>query len=75
MRRPVAALSEIREGRRPDRQALKEHFRNYLKMLGTLKVKSTDKFVETHDSIFLEATMTSDLGEARVYDAFVLKNG
>jgi ketosteroid isomerase-like protein len=58
------------------RQALKEHFRRYLQMLGDLKVKSTDKFTETGDTIFFEATVNaSNLGDTRVYDAFVLRNG
>lgn len=57
------------------REALKEHFRNYLQALGNLTVKSTDKFTETEDTIFFEATVTSNLGEARVYDALVLRNG
>lgn len=57
------------------RDALKEHFRNYLGMLGDLKVKSTDKFRETDDTIFFEASVETDLGSAVVYDAFVLENG
>lgn len=55
--------------------ALKEHFRNYLKMLGNLEVKSTDKFTETEDTIFFQASVVSYLGPAVVYDALVLRNG
>ena len=54
---------------------LKKHFRQYLKKLGTLEVKSTDKFIETDNAILLEATVKTSLGEARVYDAFVLRDG
>jgi hypothetical protein len=57
------------------RPALKEHFRNYLQMLGDLKVKSTDKFQETDDTIFFEASVESNFGPAVVYDSFVLDNG
>lgn len=57
------------------RQALKEHFRNYLNMLGDIKVTSTDKFIETDDTIFFRASVETKLGPARVFDAFVLKNG
>jgi len=57
------------------RDALKEYFRRYLRQLGHLEVVSTDKFVETGDAIFLEATMRTALGVARVYDAFVLRDG
>jgi hypothetical protein len=53
--------------------ALKEYFRGYLQMLGTLDVLSTDKFVETDDSLFFQATVKTSLGEARVYDAWVLR--
>ncbi|GCF07959.1 nuclear transport factor 2 family protein [Dictyobacter arantiisoli] len=55
--------------------ALKEHFRNYLKTLGRIDVKSTDKFNETADTIFFEASVVTDLGPATVFDAIVLKNG
>ena len=55
--------------------ALKQYFRGYLQMLGTLDVLATDRFVETDDSVFFEATVKTDLGEARVYDAWVLRDG
>jgi hypothetical protein len=57
------------------REALRDYFRTYLERLGTLAVTSTDQFVETEDSILLEATVTSNLGTVRVYDAFVLRDG
>ena len=55
--------------------AIRKHFVGYLERLGTLKLKSTDKFTETDDSIFFEATITTNLGEARVYDVFLLRGG
>jgi len=55
--------------------ALKRHFRAYMQKLSPLVVKSTDKFTSTEDSIFLEATVESAMGQARVYDAFVLRDG
>ena len=57
------------------REDLKTFFRGYLDMLGDLEVLSTDAFTETGDTILFEATMRSNLGEARVYDAFVLRDG
>jgi hypothetical protein len=57
------------------RDALKTHFRTYLQTLGHLEVKSTNKFRETEDAIFFEASVVSDLGPAEVYDALVLKQG
>ena len=55
--------------------AIKDHFERYLERLGTLKLKSTNKFTETEDAIFFEATIASDLGEAQVYDVFMLRDG
>ena len=55
--------------------ALKEYFRGYLQVLGTIEVLSTDRFVETEDTVFFEATMRTNLGQARVFDAWVLRDG
>jgi hypothetical protein len=55
--------------------ALKEYFRGYLQVLGTIEVLSTDRFVETDDTVFFEATMKTNLGQARVFDAWVLRDG
>jgi ketosteroid isomerase-like protein len=57
------------------REELARFFRGYLEVLGELEVLSTDKFTDTGDTILFEATMRSALGEARVYDAFVLREG
>ena len=56
--------------------ALREIFTGYLEMIGDMTLKTTDKFVETENSIYLEATLqTSNLGERKVTDTFVLKDG
>ncbi|MEZ4670614.1 MAG: nuclear transport factor 2 family protein [Anaerolineae bacterium] len=55
--------------------ALVQHFKEYLAHLGGLKLKSTDKFTETEDSIYFEATVTVGAGEAKVYDVFMLRDG
>lgn len=57
------------------REALREQFRNYLKMLGGLTLKSTDKFNETPGTIFFQATITTGQGDVRVFDAFVIDAG
>jgi hypothetical protein len=57
------------------RQALKQYFRSYIEMLGDLQVKSTDKFTESEDAIMFEASVHSALGDARVYDAWLLRDG
>ena len=57
------------------RDALREHFIGYLDHLGSLKLISTDKFTETDDSIFFEATVETNLGVAKVSDVFVLDDG
>ncbi len=56
--------------------ALITHFTNYLAQMGSIKLISTDKFMETEDTIMFEATVKVPAGTARVYDSFVLlKNG
>ena len=55
------------------RGELTAYFRHYLQQLGQLEVISTDNYTETGDTIFLEATMRTALGIARVYDALVLR--
>jgi hypothetical protein len=55
-------------------EALKDHFRAYTRVLGDIEILSVDGFIETADSILLEATMRTALGESKVYDAFVLRN-
>jgi ketosteroid isomerase-like protein len=57
------------------RDDLKQYFKGYVEMLGDLEVLSTDKFTDTGDTIFFEATVKSALGQARVYDAFVMRDG
>lgn len=55
------------------RDALRKHFHEYLRNLGSLEVLSTDRFTETDDAIFFEATVRTDHGIARVYDVFMLR--
>ncbi len=57
------------------REAIREHMTGYLARLGLLKLQSTDRFTETEDAIFFEATMLTGLGVARVYDVFMLREG
>ena len=57
------------------RPALRKHFQSYLEMLGYIKLLSTDRFTETDDAIFFEATVETRQGVVRVYAAFVLKDG
>jgi hypothetical protein len=55
--------------------ALKAHFEAYIAHLGYLKVLSTDKYVESDDSVMFEATVETAGGVARVYDTFVMRDG
>ncbi len=55
--------------------ALVEYFKAYIEGLGYIKLISTDKYTETDDSIFFEATVETAGGIARVYDVFVMENG
>lgn len=56
-------------------ESLIKHFTGYLAHLGQIKLVSTDKFMETEDTIMFEATIQVAAGVARVYDSFVLKDG
>ena len=42
---------------------------------GYLHLKPTEKSTATADAVFFEATAASALGEARVCDGFVLRDG
>ena len=57
------------------REALRTYFRGYIDLLGELVVESTDRFAESDDAILFEATVSSNLGRARVYDAWTLRGG
>ncbi len=55
--------------------ALRPYMAAYLARLGSLRLRSTDKFRATDDAILFEATVDTDHGVARVYDAFALRDG
>jgi aerobic carbon-monoxide dehydrogenase small subunit len=57
------------------KDALKEHFRQYLKWVHIQEVKSTDHFTEADNTIFFEATVRSNFGIVRVFDVWVLNDG
>lgn len=56
------------------KENLREFFKEYLLHLGTFKLISTDKYTETKDALFFEATVQSNLGIAKIYDVFMLNN-
>jgi hypothetical protein len=56
-------------------EALRAYFAGYVQDLGAFSVDSMDRFVADADAILFEATVTSALGRARVYDAFALRDG
>ena len=58
-----------------DSQELKDHFEAYIAQLGYVKLLSTDKYVESDDSVMFEATVETAGGVARVYDTFVMRDG
>jgi hypothetical protein len=57
------------------RPALCEFFQKYRAGLGDFEILSLDRFVETVDAVFFEATVKSAYGIVRVYDAFALRDG
>jgi len=58
------------------RDALKAVLTDYLSMVGTVRVKTTERFLESGNIIFIEATcQTSKAGERRVYDIWEMRDG
>lgn len=55
--------------------ALKTHFGGYLEMLGKITVNETTSFAFTDDTIFFEAKVSTKMGDATVYDAWVMRDG
>jgi ketosteroid isomerase-like protein len=55
--------------------ALKKHFHAYMTVLAKIEMVSLEALIEADDVILVEATMRTALGEAKTYDAFVLKDG
>jgi|JI10StandDraft_1071094.scaffolds.fasta_scaffold30146_4 carbon-monoxide dehydrogenase small subunit len=56
-------------------EALRAHFRNYMRWVHIEEVLSTDNFTETDNTISFEATVRTNRGVGRVYDVFTLRNG
>jgi hypothetical protein len=54
-------------------EALKAHFAEYIAHLGYLKVLSTDRYMESSDGFFFEATVETAAGVARVYDVMTMQ--
>jgi aerobic carbon-monoxide dehydrogenase small subunit len=57
------------------REALRAHFRNFVRWVSIKDVISTDEWVETDTSFFYEATAVTNYGEGRVFDAYYLRDG
>jgi hypothetical protein len=55
--------------------ALKDYFRDYIAQIGYIKLISTDKYMESDDSLIFEATVETAGGIARVYDVFIMRDG
>jgi carbon-monoxide dehydrogenase small subunit len=56
------------------KDALRKHFRNLFKWVKFEEVLSTDKFTETESSYFYEATVRTNSGVSRVFDAYYLRD-
>lgn len=54
---------------------LRTYFTRYVEALRDFTVDAIDQLNSTADAILIEATVTSTAGRARVYDAFVLRDG
>ncbi|MHB8620811.1 MAG: nuclear transport factor 2 family protein [Chloroflexota bacterium] len=64
------------DGQVKGKEALKAHFRQHLPAMGSIQLKSVDKFAEGEDSVFFEVTViTGNYGEVTSFEAFVLRGG
>ncbi len=57
------------------RPALKEFFKKYLAWHGSIQVESIDQFAGTDESVFFQATFTSQTGRWVVGDGWYLRHG
>ena len=58
------------------REALRKHFQGFFAMAGNVTFKSTTRFVETENTVLIEALVeTEKLGSMVFIDAFVIDNG
>ena len=57
------------------RDALRPHMAACLAHLGSPQLRSTDTLAASDDAILFEATVATDHGVARAYDAFALRDG
>jgi putative intracellular protease/amidase len=57
-------------------EAIRRTLKGYVEMVGDVRIKTVDRFIETESAIFLEATChTSKAGLRRVFDIFVMRDG
>jgi hypothetical protein len=54
---------------------LKAHFNQFLNSVTIERVVSTDNFVETEDTVMFQATVESNQGVIKTFDALVLESG
>jgi carbon-monoxide dehydrogenase small subunit len=57
------------------RHALKAHFNEFLRWVTVERVQSTDKFTESADTLLFEATVQTNHGVIKTFDALVLEAG
>jgi len=57
------------------KEDLREFFAGYLAAIAPFKLVSTDKYTQTDDAIFFEATVSAGGNEVKVYDVFMLEGG
>ncbi len=55
--------------------SLRSYFKKNMQALGKLEVTSVNHFAETADTLFFELSVLSNLGNAIVDEAFVVKDG
>jgi hypothetical protein len=56
-------------------EALKAHFRDYMRSVRIEEIVSTDRFTESDDHVAFEATVRTNRGVVRVYDVITHRDG
>jgi len=57
------------------KEALRAFFAEYIAHIQPFELVSTDKYTDTENSMFFEATVSANGNPVRVYDVFILEEG
>ena len=57
------------------KEALRTFFADYIAHIKPFELVSTDKYTDTEDAMFFEATVSANGNTLRVYDVFMIEEG